>query len=171
MGRSINDQTRSREQHGESGTRLYHIWLEIKHRTSNPNCRDYPDYGGRGIALDPLWNHSYIAFRDSVVPLGYSEDLSINRIDNDKDYEPGNVEWCTSLEQTFNKPLFKSNSSGYRGVYFRSGKWVAQFMYKGIREYSGKHPTKEAGALAYNEMAIRRLGSRANINQVPISLC
>ena len=85
--------------HGEHGTRLYRIYRAMKDRCYNPKHNSYPRYGGRGIKVCDEWLESYIAFRDWSITHGYSDDLSIDRIDNDGDYDPSNCRWVTAHQQ------------------------------------------------------------------------
>ena len=89
--------------HGEHGTRLYRIYRAMKNRCYNPKDDSYPYYGGRGIKVCDEWLESYIAFRDWSITNGYSGDLSIDRIDNDGDYEPSNCRWVTTHQQAKNR--------------------------------------------------------------------
>jgi hypothetical protein len=96
-----------REYHGHGsrrqGTRLpeYEIWAAIIQRCTNPNNQRYSDYGGRGVAISDLWRNSFSAFLADVGRRP-SPELSLDRIKNDRGYEPGNVRWATSTEQRLN---------------------------------------------------------------------
>jgi hypothetical protein len=86
-----------------SGTRLYNIWVGLKGRCNNPNDARYDRYGGRGISVCEEWNTSFQSFYDWAISNGYSEDLTIDRIDNDGNYEPSNCKWSTNKEQCNNR--------------------------------------------------------------------
>lgn len=82
--------------HGESKTKLYHIWQMILQRCINLNDSHFEDYGGRGITICPEWANDYIEFRDWSLSHGYAEGLQINRIENNGNYEPSNCNFVTS---------------------------------------------------------------------------
>lgn len=97
---------RSNLRHGDcSGaeTRLYRIWGGMKNRCYNSHQINYKHYGGRGIAVCEEWLHDFTAFRDWAMSHGYRDDLTIDRIDNDKGYSPDNCRWVTMSEQRKNQ--------------------------------------------------------------------
>lgn len=88
--------------HGASYTPEYNILSQIKQRCNNSNAEWYSSYGGRGITICDRWNDS---FENFIADMGYrpSDDLSIERINNDGNYEPGNCKWGTGTEQQNNR--------------------------------------------------------------------
>ncbi len=89
--------------HGCSKTRLYYIWKGMRQRCYNHNNPDYKNYGGRGIKICDEWLDDFQAFRDWATENGYREGLSIDRIDNDRNYEPDNCRWISIKQQQRNK--------------------------------------------------------------------
>ena len=87
----------------DTNSRLYHIWQGMKYRCLNKNGRRYKDYGGRGITICEEWKNDFQAFCNWAVCNGYRDDLSIDRIDNDKGYSPDNCRWATATEQNRNR--------------------------------------------------------------------
>lgn len=81
--------------HGECDTRLYRIWSAMKRRCFNSNCESYKYYGNRGITVCNNWLE-FIPFRDWALNNGYADNLQINRIKNDGNYEPSNCQWIVS---------------------------------------------------------------------------
>lgn len=89
------------KKHNLSNTRIYGVWEGMVSRTQNPNNRAYKWYGGRGIKLYEDWK-TFINFYNWAMSSGYKDELTIDRIDNDGNYEPGNCRWVTYTENRKN---------------------------------------------------------------------
>lgn len=88
--------------HGHKNDRLYNIWARMKQRCENPKLYGYKDYGGRGITVCAEW-HEFTPFYDWAMTHGYKENLTIDRIDLNGNYEPSNCRWVTMKVQANNK--------------------------------------------------------------------
>ena len=88
---------------GKNASRLYRIWLGMKVRCSNPKNSAYKYYGARGITVCDEWANDYMSFKEWALNNGYADNLSIDRIDVNGNYEPDNCTWITGLEQCYNK--------------------------------------------------------------------
>lgn len=83
--------------------RLYSIWNGVKTRCYNSNHVHYSDYGGRGIAMCHEWKDDFKTFQDWAFKNGYSEELTLDRIEPNGNYEPSNCRWTTRKEQQNNR--------------------------------------------------------------------
>lgn len=104
--------------HGLSKHPLYSIWCGIKERCYSPNIKEYKYYGERGIVICDEWKNDFKAFYDHVIQLpDYDKrGMTLDRINNDGNYEPGNLRWATMYVQNRNRGKSSRNKSGYTGV-------------------------------------------------------
>lgn len=101
----------------ESHLKIRRTWYDIKSRCYNPKNKFYIDYGSRGIILADEWLENVVAFSNYVISLpNFSKASSIDRIDNNSGYLPGNIRWASSAEQVRNRRRNKNNTSGCCGV-------------------------------------------------------
>ena len=92
-----------RTTHGGRHERLYSIWRGMIQRCERKENHDYPNYGGRGIAVCHEWRHDYAAFREWAVSNGYSEELTIERKNVNGNYCPENCTWIALKAQARNR--------------------------------------------------------------------
>lgn len=88
--------------HPHRRTRIFRIWKRMHQRCYIINCDDYNDYGAKGVIVCSEW-HEYYNFYNWATSHGYSDDLSIDRIEVTGIYEPSNCRWATPIEQARNK--------------------------------------------------------------------
>ena len=97
------DYRHSRETHGMRYHQFYYVWSNMIARCENPNNRKYRIYGAAGRSIYPEWHDPRVFIEYLEKNLGDCPDgMSLDRIDNNKGYEPGNLRWATSVEQRRN---------------------------------------------------------------------
>lgn len=97
--------------HGYSRDPLNAVWRGMLARTSNPKTESYKFYGARGISVCIEWSSDFMDFRSWALTNGYQPGLSIDRINNDGNYEPSNCRWTTPKEQASNRRVRKDSKS------------------------------------------------------------
>lgn len=140
--------------HGEKHTRLYCIWKSMKSRCNGETDHGFERYGKRGISVCGPWSESFVVFRDWALSNGYSDNLSIDRIDNDGNYEPSNCRWADRSVQTRNQGKKRGCTSKYKGVHWNknSKKWEARIKITGRKQsILGGFDEEESAARAYDK--------------------
>ncbi len=134
---------------------LYQTWSSMIQRCENPNHIQYKDYGGRGITICDRWRRDYKSFESDMGgrPLGFT----LDRIDNDGNYEPNNCRWASRVQQMHNKGLPKNNTSGYKGVRYNKKlrKWQASMMYNRKFINAGFYENLSEAVKARKELEMR----------------
>ena len=157
--------------HGLRSTKLYMVWADIKNRTLNIKTRQFPDYGGRGITICDEWKNDFMPFYNWAMSNGYAENkgLSIDRINNDGNYEPENCRWTTRVIQGRNRRIRKNNKSGYRGVSFvkKTNKYKSFITVAKNGVFLGEFSTAVEGAIAYNNYIIKNNLEGFILNEIP----
>lgn len=89
------------QHHGMENTKIYKTWSNIKTRCTNSKVKCYARYGGRGITFYKMWAESFVEFYNYVSQLPHfgEKGYSLDRIDNNGNYEPGNLRWATAKQQ------------------------------------------------------------------------
>ena len=113
--------------HGLYGTRIYRTWAHMKERCYNPTANNYCNYGGRGIKVCQCWKNSFQAFYDDVSKLPHfgEKGYSLDRINNDGNYEINNVRWATAKEQANNQRT--NHLETYNGKTQTISQWASEF--------------------------------------------
>ena len=126
--------------HGCTNTRLFRIWSGIKTRCNNPNDQHWDDYGGRGITICKEWKNDFVAFKNWAESNGYSDDLTIDRINVNGNYCPENCRWVNWKVQENNKRT--SVKINYHGELYTMSELADMFGVKLSRIKGARHRGK-----------------------------
>lgn len=98
------EQSRKRRlKHGKTKTRLFNIWQGLKNRCYLKSDKHYQWYGARGISVCSIWQNDFESFYNWALENGYADNLTIDRINNDGNYEPSNCRWVDHKTQCRNR--------------------------------------------------------------------
>ena len=145
--------------HGGTGTPEYHAWCSMRQRCFNPKNPGYHLYGGRGITVCERWRASFTAFLADVGPRP-SSIHSIDRIDNDGHYEPGNVRWTTADVQARNQRPETHTARGHRGMANRQAKITDEVVLEIRRRYPGETQKAIAASVGVDQTQVSQIVRR-----------
>lgn len=138
----------------------YTAWLHFRERCYDETNPNYKHYGGRGINVCNRWLLSFDDFLEDVGKRP-SQKYSLDRINNDGNYQPGNVRWADRRTQMLNRRLHSNNTSGYRGV-----TWNKRGRAYMVSISVGSFKDIKEAALAYNKVAKLVYGDEAPLNKI-----
>lgn len=144
--------TQRNRKHGKRNHRLYNVWNNMMTRCYNQNHKDYSYYGLRGIKVCKEW-HNIENFINDMYPT-FQNGLTLDRKNNDGNYEPSNCRWANIYIQNRNTRVLRStNKSGYRGVSWSSNckKWRARCHHHGKEIVIGYFEDAKDAGKAYDK--------------------
>ena len=140
--------------HGLSHNQFYETWKNMMGRCYNLKNKHYQSYGGRGISVCIDWQDlaNFVSWAEST----YIEGMTMDRINNDGNYEPTNIRWSDKTTQAINQRIMKNNKSGYVGVIWnkRGRKWCANIRINKILKQIGSFKTLEEAVQARDNYII-----------------
>jgi len=143
---------------------LYTRWLAMKQRCLNPNSNNYIHYGARGITIADEFKDSFENYANYLMslpncPSSFPSTKEVDRIDNDKGYEKGNLRWVSKSDNSLNQRMKASKyASKYTGVNWSitNNAWLARVTYEGKHTYLGYFDNQEDAVTARNEFIIAK---------------
>lgn len=158
---SVTTHAMKRKRYGYELTKVYKVWKTMMERCRRKNARDFPRYGGRGISVCSRW----LKFKNFLEDMGEPPlGMTLDRIDNEGNYEPGNCRWTTRSVQQMNKRKPRNSTSKFRGVYYEKHRIRAALRHQGKVLQLGYFKSEEAAARAYDLKAKELRGENARLN-------
>lgn len=114
--------------HQKANTRIYHIWENMKSRCYNENNPRFKNYGAKNIKVCIDWKEKFISFYNWAIQNGYEENLSIDRINNNGDYEPNNCRWVDTIIQANNTS--RNHYERYKDKNLTLAQWARELKIK-----------------------------------------
>lgn len=120
--------------HGGEPQKLYNAWCNMRRRCYEKKNHKYKNYGGRGIKICDDWLHDFCSFRDWALSNGYSETLTLDRVDVNGNYEPNNCRWVTQKTQQNNRS--NNHRIEYNGEIHTMAEWaeITGISYRTIKD-------------------------------------
>lgn len=142
---------------------LFKVWANIIRRVEVCKDKSYINYGGRGIYMCDKWRNDFKDFYDWCINNGYKKGLTIDRINNDGNYEPSNCRFTNRHIQVINRRVInKNNKSGYKGVTISGSKFLSKICVNYKQIHLGTFADKKEAAIAYNRYIIDN-----NLDHIP----
>jgi hypothetical protein len=160
----FKDRTRKIIKHNMKYSQEYRAWQNMKNRCYNKNTKEYKHYGGRGISVCPLWKKSFINFYKDIGKKPYPN-YTLDRINNDGNYEPSNCRWVSMSIQQRNQRKRENKTSLYYGVNNQKGTYVARIRVMNKSIYLGRYKDEDIAAQAYDLAAHLYLKDRRYRNK------
>lgn len=157
--------------HGLCEFKDFKVWENIKNRTSNPKAPKYEYYGGRGIKLCDEWLNDPESFIRYIwdLPDYRKPGYTLDRINNDGNYEPGNLRYASRHIQGTNRPMRRTNTSGYEGVEFSKNTlkhWQCIITINKKSIYLGCYETPREAAIVRNNYIIDNNLTEYRLNEI-----
>ena len=158
------NELKNKTTHDLSNHKLYKVWSSIKQRCNNEKCEGFKNYGGRGISICKEWSLDFKSFFDWCMKNGYKDGLTIDRRNNDGNYEPSNCRFATYQIQNCNK-LYEATGSGYIGIENRDPLFIASLSVNDSKRHIGTFKTPLEAALARDLYILdNNLNNKRNFN-------
>ena len=140
--------------HGLTHNQFYKTWKSMMGRCYNLKDKQYQSYGGRGISVCTDWQDlaNFVSWAEST----YIEGMTMDRINNDGNYEPTNIRWTNKTTQAVNQRIQKNNTSGFVGInwYKITSKWVSKIKVNKVDINLGYFNSIEEAVLARDNYII-----------------